>query len=68
LVSIEPHTEKGRVQLRFTAHATSDEAKQQLLRALEKSPVFSDVRESQENPDDKGSGVQLALTATYTRA
>ena len=68
LVNIEPRTEKGRVQIHFLAHAANDEAKQQFLRALEKSPAFSDVQESQEGPDEHGAGVQISLTATYMRA
>ena len=67
LVSIEPHPEKGRVQIRFLAHAANDEAKLQFLRALEKSSAFNDVQEFQESPDEHG-GVQITLTATYMRA
>ena len=68
LVNIAPRTEKGRVQIQFVVHATSDDAKQQFLRALEKSPAFSDVQESTENPDEKGGGVQITLAAAYLKA
>lgn len=68
LISIEPHIEKGQVQLQFQAHAANDEAKLQFLRVLEKSPAFTGVTEKQENPDERGSGVQLSLVAIYMRA
>lgn len=67
LVGIEPRTEKGRVEIRFQVHASNDSAKLQLLRALESSPAFADVQESNEIPDDRG-GVEINLTAVYTRA
>lgn len=67
LVSIEPRTEKGRVQIRFLVHASNDEAKLQFLRALERSPAFAGVQETHESPDERG-GVQIDLTAAYTRA
>jgi type IV pilus assembly protein PilN len=68
LISIEPHIEKGQVQIRFQAHAANDEAKLQFLRVLEKSPAFSGVIENQEIPDERGGGVQLSLVAIYMRA
>lgn len=68
LINIAPRTEKGRVQIHFVVHASSDEAKLQFMRALEKSPAFTDVQESNENPDERGSGVQITLAATYLRA
>jgi hypothetical protein len=68
LISIEPHIEKGQVQIRFQAHAANDEAKLQFLRVLEKSPAFSGVVENQESPDERGGGVQLSLVAIYMRA
>jgi type IV pilus assembly protein PilN len=68
LISIEPRTEKGRVQIKFLVHAANDEAKLQFIRALEKSPAFRDVNENHENPDERGVGVQIDLTATYMRA
>jgi len=67
LVGIEPRTEKGRVQIKFLVHASNDQAKLQFLRALEDSPAFTAVRENHENPDERG-GVQIDLTAVYTRA
>jgi type IV pilus assembly protein PilN len=67
LVSIEPRTDKGRVHIRFQVHAANDSAKLQLLRALEGSPAFAEVQESNEIPDERG-GVDINLTAVYTRA
>lgn len=68
LINIEPRTEKGRVQIRFQAHATNDESGLQFIRALEKSPAFADVQEINQAPDDRGGGMQISLTATYMRA
>ena len=68
LLSVEPRTEKGRVQIKFLAGANSDEAKLKFVRALEQSPAFTDVKESFERPGEQGNGVQIELTVTYLRA
>ena len=67
LISIEPQPEKGRVSLRLAVAARSDEARLKLLRALEESPAFTDVKESGEQQDEHGV-VQINLTAVYLRA
>lgn len=67
LISIEPQPEKGRVKIRLSVAARSDEARLKLLRALEESPAFTDVIEASEQDDDHG-GVQINLTAVYLRA
>lgn len=67
LLSVEPHTEKGHVQIKFSAVARNDEAKQQFIRALESSPAFTGVTEASEHHVEQG-GVQIELTAVYMRA
>lgn len=68
LISIEPRPEKGRVHIRFVVGATSDAAKLEFIRALERSPAFTHVEEASERPDDHGLGSQIELTAVYLRA
>src|SRR5689334_6205127 len=43
VVSIQPKLEKGRMSVRLTVGAVSDEAKIKFLRAMENSPAFSNV-------------------------
>ena len=66
LLSIEPRTEKGRVQIKFVVGATSDQAKLKFLRTLEESPAFTEVVETNEHLTDQG--LQIELTAVYMRA
>lgn len=73
LLDIEPQTEKGQVQVRFHIGATSEEAKQKFLRALEGSPAFSGVMETWERLAEQGTGggsdrLQVELTVIYVRA
>jgi type IV pilus assembly protein PilN len=44
VVSIEPKQEKGRIEVKLTVGASSDEAKLKLLKALEESKSFSDIQ------------------------
>lgn len=66
LLSIEPRTEKGRVQIKFVVGAASDQAKLKFLRTLEESPAFKEVMETNEHLTDQG--LQIELTAVYMRA
>jgi type IV pilus assembly protein PilN len=67
LISIEPQPEKGRVKIRLSVAARSDEARLKLLRALEESPAFTEVAEGAETTDEHGV-VQINLIAVYLRA
>lgn len=68
LISIEPRTDKGRVQIRFVVEARSDAAKLEFIRALEGSPAFTRVEEADEHLDEHGEGLQITLTAEYLKA
>jgi Tfp pilus assembly protein PilN len=68
LVSIEPSTSKGRVQIKFIVKASDDQTKLKLLRALEESPAFTQVVENGEHLLDREQGLQIELTAVYLRA
>jgi type IV pilus assembly protein PilN len=74
VVSIDPAHEKGRVLVRLQVGAISDEAKLKLIRALENSPAFKDVREVKETLTEPqaGSGdldrLQIQLTVVYARS
>jgi type IV pilus assembly protein PilN len=69
VVSIEPHQDKGSVEVKLTVGATSDEAKLKLLRALEDSHSFSQVKLLEEHtPAQAGEDQKiLELTAVYSR-
>ncbi|MHB8500748.1 MAG: PilN domain-containing protein [Candidatus Acidiferrales bacterium] len=70
VVSIMPTQDKGRVEVKFTVGATSDDAKLKFLKALEESKTFThvqliDVRvPSQRTGEDQ---VVVELTAEYSR-
>ena len=74
LVSIDPAHEKGRVLVKLQVGAISDEAKLKLIRALESSPAFKEVREQKETLTEPqaGSGdldrLQIQLTVVYARS
>ena len=68
LVSIEPSTSKGRVQIKFIVKASDDQTKLKLLRALEESPAFTQVAETGEHFLEREQGLQIELTVTYLRA
>jgi Tfp pilus assembly protein PilN len=69
VVKIEPRQEKGRLEVKLTVGATSDEAKLKLLKALEDSPSFSHVELLDEHsPNQPGEDqTVLELTAVYSR-
>lgn len=74
LVSIQPKSEKGRVEVKLHIGAINDDAKLKFLRALEGSQVFREVRElsdSQSEPQQGGLAsdrLQVELTVVYTRS
>src|SRR5436305_2699296 len=74
LVSIQPKSEKGRVEVRLHVGAINDEAKLKFLRALESSPAFREIRVINDINSDLQPGslasdrLQLELTAVYTRS
>ncbi len=70
VVSIEPRQVKGRVEVKLTVGASSDEAKLKFLRALEESRQFSGIElDSERMPNKTGGGNEkvVALTAIYSR-
>ncbi|HTQ62453.1 MAG TPA: hypothetical protein VMI32_19660 [Candidatus Solibacter sp.] len=70
VVSIVPSQEKGRVEVRFTVGATSDEAKIKFLKALEGSESFTNVVLTGEHHPTGANSVDqvvLELTAEYKR-
>ena len=74
LISIQPKSEKGRVEVKLHIGAINDEAKLKFLRALEASQVFREVREitAAQNELQQGSlasdRLQVELTVVYTRS
>ena len=68
LVSIEPKQAKGRVEVKLTIGASSDDAKLKFLRALEESQQFSEIALDSEVPGKTGNQRVVALTAVYTRS
>jgi len=72
VVSIEPKQVKGRVEVKLTIGAATDEAKLKFLRALEESKQFTDVQVQNEHattPAGNQSGDQrvVQLTTVYSR-
>jgi hypothetical protein len=72
VVSIQPKLEKGRMFVHLTVGAVSDEAKIKFLRAMENSPVFSDVRlldvhEPSAGPGNSDAAI-MELNAVYSRS
>jgi type IV pilus assembly protein PilN len=74
LISIQPKSDKGRVEVKLHIGAINDEAKLKFLRALEGSQVFREVREisAVQNEAQQGSlasdRLQVELTVVYTRS
>src|SRR5262249_44927261 len=74
LVSIQPKSEKGKVQVRLHIGAINDDAKLKFLRALESSPAFREVAviSDVENEPQQGSLASdrhhVELIAVYTRS
>jgi type IV pilus assembly protein PilN len=71
VTSIEPAHEKGRVTVKLTVGASSDEAKLKFLHALEKSPAFTHVELINERVNTSatagGDRMEMQLTAVYSR-
>jgi len=70
VISIEPKQEKGRIEVKFTIGATSDDAKLRFLKALEDSKTFTHIEMSTTTHPVAGpSGDQIVveLTAEYLR-
>jgi type IV pilus assembly protein PilN len=70
VVSIEPKQEKGRVEVKFTIGATSDEAEVKFLKALEDSKKFSGIEligVRTATPGSTGDPIVVELTAEYAR-
>jgi type IV pilus assembly protein PilN len=69
VVSIEPKQEKGRVEVRFTVGATSDESKLKFLKALEDSKTFSHVELLNQHAAGLNSDqIVIELNAEYSRS
>jgi type IV pilus assembly protein PilN len=68
LVSIEPRQNKGRVEVKLTVGASSDDAKLKFLRALEESHQFSEIQLDSELPARTGNQRVVELTAVYSRS
>jgi type IV pilus assembly protein PilN len=70
VVSIEPRQVKGRVEVKLTVGASSDEAKLKFLRALEESKQFSGIELGSEHAPTKGGNDQkvVELTTIYSRS
>jgi Tfp pilus assembly protein PilN len=71
VVSIQQKLEKGRISVRLTVGATSDEAKIKFLKAMEGAPAFKNVQLLSEQAPGPGSGSGdqsvLELSAIYAR-
>jgi Tfp pilus assembly protein PilN len=71
VLSIEPAHEKGRVKVRLTVGAASDEAKLKFLHALEESRSFTQVELMSSRENVSGSPgadhTEVELTAVYSR-
>ena len=74
LISIQPKSEKGRVEVKLHIGAINDDAKLKFLRALEGSQVFREVREITAAQTELQQGglasdrLQVELTVVYTRS
>jgi type IV pilus assembly protein PilN len=71
VMSIEPKFDKGRVEVRLIAGATSDEAKLKFLHSLEDSQSFNHVALVSEHSPTQQAGatdhIVIELTAVYSR-
>lgn len=71
VVSIEPVQKNGRIEVRLSVGATSDEAKLKFIRALEESSAFTRVEPVSEhvpNQTTNGDRVIVDLTVIYSRS
>ena len=69
VVSIEPKQEKGRVEVKLTVGATTNDAKLKFLQALEESKTFTDIQVvavRAGTPTSNGDPILVELTAQYT--
>jgi hypothetical protein len=71
VVSIQPKLDKGRMFVRLTVGAVSDEAKIKFLRAMENSPAFSNVTLLNVHSPSAGTNntdqAVMELNAIYSR-
>ncbi len=70
VVSIEPVQKNGRIEVRLSVGATSDEAKLKFIRALEESSAFTRIEPVSEhvpNQTTSGDRVIVELTVIYSR-
>jgi len=69
VVKIEPKHEKGRVEIKLTVGASSDDAKLKFHHALEQSPAFAHVTELGEHAPQQTTSqdriIMMDLTAVY---
>jgi cell division protein FtsB len=68
VVSIHPELQKGRMFVRLTVEAATDESKIKFLRAMESSPAFSNVELVKVNSAQNSPGQALELNAIYSRS
>jgi Tfp pilus assembly protein PilN len=70
VVSVAPKLEKGRVEVKFSIGATTDEAKLKFIKALEESKTFSHVQLMGSHVNKGGTAgdpIVVELTAEYSR-
>lgn len=72
IISIDPQQDKGRVEVKFSIGATSNESSLKFVKALEASKCFSDVKMTDVHhpPAASGAGadqIVVVLTAEYSR-
>jgi type IV pilus assembly protein PilN len=71
VVSIEPKQEKGRIEVKFTIGATSDDAKLKFLKALEASKTFTSIELIAVQRPTSGTNadqIVVELSAEYLRS
>jgi len=71
VVSISPKQEKGRVEVKFTVGAVSNEAKLKFIKALEDSKTFTHIQLDDEHRPTSGPGadqILVSLTTEYSRS
>jgi Tfp pilus assembly protein PilN len=68
VVSVHPELQKGRMFVRLTVAASSDESKVKFLRAMEGSPAFSNVELLSVHGSQNSADQNLELNAIYSRS
>jgi len=69
VISIQPQMEKGRMLVRLSVAASSEDAKIKFLRGMESSPVFSNVQLLRVQSGPNGADqAMLELNAVYARS